>query len=209
MKKTLTLEECKALIGAILRHGSTKAKLTDHALVVCLLMSGADARTWTWQDAIANPLFQPFAVYEAIKKLAIGKRLTIFPYNHAGFKPAHWLNTTVRLQQAVFTALTPSPSPRGRGEKNKPLTTQEVTRRLKRYGKLAGIAPERLSLRTLVNSHQMYLDVFKDADVFAEALDLLRFGSERGRSPFFKKAQPKKEPRLHGLGRRHAYKIAG
>lgn len=77
MKKTLTLEECKALIGVILRHGSTKAKLTDHALVVCLLMSGADARTWTWQDAIANPLFQPFAVYEAIKKLAIGKRLTI------------------------------------------------------------------------------------------------------------------------------------
>ncbi len=199
MKKTLTLEECKALIGAILRHGSTKAKLTDHALVVCLLMSGADARTWTWQDAIANPLFQPFAVYEVIKKLAIGKRLTIFPYNHAGFKPAHWLNTTVRLQQAVFCG----------SSRNKALTTQEVTRRLKRYAKMAGIPVDLMSLRTLVNSHQMYLDVFKDADVFAEALDLLRFGNEHGRSPFFKKTQPKKEPRLHGLGRRHAYKIAG
>lgn len=189
--KTLTLEQLKNLIRAIADHATTGAKATDHALVVCLVMCGSDARTWTWQDALENPLFQPFAVYEAIKSIAITKKLTIFPFNHAGFKPAHWLNTTVRLQQAVFTA------------GSKPLTTQEVTRRLKRYGRLAGIPANLMNLRTLSNTHQMYLDVFKDADSFAEALDLLRFGSEPATlSPFFRSKQPKVSPRLHGIGRR-------
>ena len=66
MKQTLTLEQCKALIRSISTHGSKQAKAVDHALVVSVLMCGADARTWTWQDALANPIFQPFAVYEAI-----------------------------------------------------------------------------------------------------------------------------------------------
>lgn len=203
MKNTLTLEQIKTLIRVIAERGTKSARATDHALVVCLLMCGANVRTWTWQDALANPMFQPFAVYEAIKNIAISKKLSIFPYNHAGFKPAHWLNTSIRLQQAVFTSVTPSPSPRGRGEINQPLTTQEVTRRLKRYGKMAGIPAGQMNLRTVVNSHQMYLDVFGDADTFAEALDLLRFGNgSAARSPFFKKSQPKKEPRLHGIGRR-------
>jgi len=191
MKNTLTLEQCKNLIRVIAERGSKNTQATDHALVVCLLMCGANVRTWTWQDALANPMFQPFAVYEAIKNIAITKKLSIFPYNHAGFKPAHWLHTSIRLQQAVFTA------------GSKPLTTQEVTRRLKRYGKMAGIPAGQMNLRALVNSHQMYLDVFGDADTFAEALDLLRFGNEPAAlSPFFKKSQPKKEPRLHGIGRR-------
>ena len=152
MKQTLTLDQCKALIRSISEHGSKQAKAIDHALVVSVLMCGADARTWTWQDALANPIFQPFAVYEAIKQVAISKKLSIFPYNHAGFKHAHWINTAARLHRAVFTA------------DAKPLTTQEVTRRLKRYGKLAGISVTLMNLRTLSNSHQMYLDVFGDAD---------------------------------------------
>lgn len=193
--KTLTLEQCKSLLSVLAERGTE----VDHALVVCLLMIGADARTWTWQNALENPIFQPFAVYQSIKSVAISKKLSVFPFNHAGFRQAHWLNTTVRLQQAVFCGTS----------RNKALTTQEVTRRLKRYGKMAGIPVDLMSLRTINNTHQMFLDVFKDADVFAEALDLLRAGNERGRSPFFKKAQPKKEPRLHGLGRRHTYKIAG
>lgn len=194
MKHTLTLEECKSLIRVIAERGSKNAQATDHALVVCLLMCGADARTWTWQDALANPISQPFAVFEAIKNIAISKKLTIFPYNHASFQAAHWLNSTVRLQRAVFIAGATG---------NKPLTTQEVTRRLKRYGKMAGIPTGQINLRTLANSHQMYLDVFGDADTFAEALELLRFGNEPATlSPFFKKSQPKKEPRLHGIGRR-------
>ena len=194
---SLTLEQCKSLLRAISDHGSRSAKATDHALVVCLLMCGADARTWTWQDALANPIFQPFAVYEAIKNIAITKRLSIFPYNHSNFKAAHWINSTVRLQQAVFSVGA------------KPLTTQEVTRRLKRYGKLAGIPAGLMNLRTLANSHHLYLDVFGDADSFAEALDLIRFGSEVAcLSPFFKKDSPKQEPRLHGLGRRSFMRTA-
>lgn len=193
--KTLTLEQCKSLLSVLAERGTE----VDHALVVCLLMIGADARTWTWQNALENPIFQPFAVYQSIKSVVISKNLSVFPFSHASFRQAHWLNTTVRLQQAVFCGTS----------RNKALTTQEVTRRLKRYGKMAGIPVDLMSLRTINNTHQMFLDIFKDADVFAEALDLLRAGNEGGRSPFFKKAQPKKEPRLHGLGRRHAYKIAG
>ena len=137
------------------------------------------------------PIFQPFAVYEAIKQVAISKKLSIFPYNHAGFKHAHWINTAARLHRAVFTA------------DAKPLTTQEVTRRLKRYGKLAGISVTLMNLRTLSNSHQMYLDVFGDADTFAEALDLLRPGSQPAElSPFFQKQPEKADARLHGIGRR-------
>ena len=191
MKQTLTLDQCKALIRSISEHGSKQAKAIDHALVVSVLMCGADARTWTWQDALANPIFQPFAVYEAIKQVAISKKLSIFPYNHAGFKHAHWINTAARLHRAVFTA------------DAKPLTTQEVTRRLKRYGKLAGISVTLMNLRTLSNSHQMYLDVFGDADTFAEALDLLRPGSQPAElSPFFQKQPEKADARLHGIGRR-------
>lgn len=200
MKNTLTLEQIKNLIRVIAERGSKNAQATDHALVVCLLMCGSDARTWTWQDALANPIFQPFAVYEAIKNIAIFKKLTIFPYNHAGFKAAHWLNSTVRLQQAVFTA---DERTALRSAQSKPLTTQEVTRRLKRYGKMAGIPAGQMNMRALINSHQMYLEAFKDADTFAEALELLRFGNEPATlSPFFKKSQPKQQPRLHGLGRR-------
>lgn len=191
MKQTLTLEQCKALLRVIAEHGSKNAKAVDHALVVSVLMCGADARTWTWQDALANPIFQPFAVYEAIKNIAISKKLSIFPFNHAGFQAAHWLHATVRLQQSVFTV------------GSKPLTTQEVTRRLKRYGKLAGISAGLMNLRTLSNSHQMYLEVFGDADSFAEALEMIKFGDEQAAFSPFSTHKPKKaDGRLHGINRR-------
>lgn len=206
MKQTLSLDECKLMMAIINVKASDRSRATDRGLFVSLLTFGADARTWTWEDALYNVTDLPTAIYLAVREVATTKQLTILPYNHENFKPAHWMRGT-KLDHAVFTVGT------------KPLTTQEVTRRMKRFARLAGISPARVSLRTLCNTHQALSLEFADADQIADALDLPRLGMARTSSagetqrgaekpmkwnPAFAGTRVERSPRLHGIGRRSA-----
>jgi hypothetical protein len=199
MKKTLTFDECKTLMLVIAARGSMRSRESDRALVIGLLLCGNAARCWTWQDVFEQALDLPNAVYDAVRRVAISKRLTLIPVNHAGFQSAHWVRGT-KLEHAVFTV--------GRT----PLTTQEVTRRLKRYARIAGISPARMSLRTVANTHHDLLNLFGDADSAALALGLdagTRTPSA-GQLPAVKwnpvmtGTRVERDPRLHGVGRRSA-----
>ena len=190
--KFLTFSQCRDLLRAIDQHGGTHAKVTDRALVVSVLLCGNAARTWTWEDALQDILWMPYAVYQSIKAIAFHKQLSLFPFNHAGFTSAHWVRG-VRLQRAIFSIGV------------HPLTTQEVTRRLKRYATFAGVPVETVSLRTLDNTHHLLMNTYRDADVIAEELGIAyEVPSSRSTSFFATASSPKREPRLHGIGRRTA-----
>lgn len=192
MTKILTLEECRALYRAIGTRGSKRTQATDRALLTALILCGKDARTWAWSDVTESLFWMPLATFQAIKDMAIVKQLTIFPFNHAGFHAAHWIGGT-RLDHAVFSV------------GSKPLTTQEVTRRMKRYARLAGISCERVSLRTLCNTAQVLLDLYGDGDALADALGWAAVETNIP-APTMRFAMPaglfRRDPRLHGVGRR-------
>lgn len=205
-KQTLSLEECKLMLATINAKASERSRATDRGLFVSLLTFGSDARTWTWEDALYQVTNIPTPIYLAVREIATSKQLTILPYNHEHFKPAHWMRGT-KLDHAVFTV------------GSKPLTTQEVTRRLKRFARLAGIEPMRVSLRTVCNTHHLLTLEFTDADQIADALGLPRLGMARTSSagaaqrgaeepmkwnPAFTGTRVERSPRLHGIGRRSA-----
>ena len=206
-KQTLSLEECKLMLATINAKASERSRATDRGLFVSLLTFGGDARAWTWEDALYQVTDLPTPIYLAVREIATSKQLTILPYNHEHFKPAHWVRGT-KLDHAVFTVCT------------KPLTTQEVTRRLKRFARLAGIDAARVSLRTVRNTHQSLMAEFSDADQIADALGLPRLGMARTSSAmsaqrgaeqtmkwnpaFTTGTRVERSPRLHGIGRRSA-----
>jgi hypothetical protein len=226
--KMLSLEQCRAMIvsmrgshltpGPSLKGRGGRCSL-DYLLFVSLLLCGGRARTWTGEDALSDVLNMPMAVYEGLRAYAISRKLTIFPFNYAGFQKAHWVNGP-RLQNAIFTLTRPNPNPslkgrekKGRGE---PFGTHEVTRRLKRYARKAGLKVEDVSLRTVVNTHHFLLTVYGDADEAAEAVNLTPGPSPLGEGRIIPAAGSPaggvqetvhwefvdRDIRLHGIGRR-------
>jgi hypothetical protein len=208
MKQTLTLSECTTILQIIQSRGSMRSKATDRALFAALLICGGEARSWTWESVLYEALYLPTALFLALRDVATSKRLTMLPYTQSHFISAHWVHGTKR-EDAIFTV------------GSKPLTTQEVTRRLKRYARMAGIPSERMSLRTVCNTHSLFLDLFTDADHMAEALNLHALRVTRTSSagtvlPSVKwnfsatavKTRVERDPRLHGIRRRSALKPA-
>lgn len=198
-RKTLSLEQCKSVFRVIDTRGAKRSKATDRALFAALLLCGSAARVWTWRDVVETFLEIPYAAYTAIKQMAVAKQLTIFPFNYSGFTAAHWVRGT-KIDHAIFTVGAT------------PLTTQEVTRRMKRYARLAGIPSELMSLRTISNTHNLLLNLYGSADEAADALDIdfpamARTAISRKQSASFEwkpgaGSQVEHDPRLHGLGRR-------
>ena len=89
---------------------------------------------------------------------------------------AHWLHT-----------LTPGPSPKRRGE----YTTQEITRKIKRYARLAGLDPEQVNMRTLIRTGRALTRKY-DADYLMEHILPQPIQQTVAWRP------------LHGIGRRSA-----
>lgn len=204
MSKTLSLMQCSSILTVIETRGTKRAKATDKALFTSLLLCGADARTWTWQDVVETFLEMPYAAYQSIRNMAVAKQLAIFPFNHSHFTAAHWVRGT-KLQHAIFTVGAT------------PLTTQEVTRRMKRYARLAGIPSADMSLRTISNTSHLLRELYGDADAVADALGLVTVpgitrtptagNSARGSANSVKGfsvagTRVDRDPRLHGVGRR-------
>ncbi len=206
MKQVLSLDECKLMLATIQTKASERSRATDRGLFAALLTFGAEARVWTWEDALYQITGLPTAIYLAVREIATSKHLSILPYNHENFRTAHWARGA-KLEHAVFTV------------GSKALTTQEVTRRMKRYARLAGIDPARMSLRTLCNTHQSLLIACTSADQIAAALALPEIdrtwtsssgASQRGSDKPVKwntalaVTRVEQDPRLHGIGRRSA-----
>jgi hypothetical protein len=181
--KTLTIEQCRV----ILAH----TKEMDRALFVSLLLCGAKARTWTWEDALSDVLNIPMAVYEGLKGYAVSKKLTIIPFNHAWFTNAHWVNGP-RLQSAIF---------KGRNTL-RPYSTHEVTRRLKRYARKAGLKVEDVSLRTVVNTHHFLMAAYGSADEAGDAIIPAAGSQAGGFQETVNWEHVDRDHRLHGIGRR-------
>ena len=211
MKKSLTLDQTKRLLALTASSEDHRGHSQNRALFLAVLLCGAKARSWTWEDALSDAISMPFAEYYALRNMACDQRLTIFPFNHAGFSTAHWINGA-KLQNAVFTATG-----------KKALTTQEVTRRLKVYAKRAGIKASEMSLRTLSNTGESFQYLYGDADQIAELLGIADVTTVTGRippagttrqvssvkTPFLAvSVKVERDPRLHGLNRRSSMKTA-
>jgi len=189
--RTLTIEECRAMMA--------RMKQADRALFVSILLCGSKARTWTWGDVADKFLEMPMAMYQSFRALAVSRKLTLFPFNYAGFTSAHWVSGA-KLDSPIFT----SPS-----SKRKAWTTQEVSRRFNRYGRMIGV--DGVSLRVAANTHKSLLAGFGSADEAAEvlglspnltltpALSLPGRGGTRG----------SRDERLHGIGRRGSRRLSG
>lgn len=210
MPKTLTLMQCSSMLTAIETRGTKRAKASDLALFTSLILCGADARVWTWQDIVETFLVMPYAAYKSIRDMAIDKKLAIFPFNHSHFTAAHWVRGT-KIQHAVFSVGAT------------PLTTQEVTRRMKRYARLAGIPSELMSLRTISNTSHLLRELYGDADAVADALGMVTVPGiartptagilPRGSTPSVQwfpgqGTRVDRDPRLHGVGRRRSTRPA-
>src|SRR3990172_6696250 len=206
-KQTLSLEQIKALL--------IKMSASDKALFISLLLCGSKARRWTWEDALSDVVGLPLAVYSCLSTYAIEKKISIFPFNSHSFTfmTAHWLNGA-NMKRAIFKANSPhsSLSSKGRGE-FRPLTTQEVTRRMKRYARLAGLDIEDMSLRTVVNTHHLLLNVYGSADEAGEALGLSTsfmngrpsLGAGVRWTGIGTRPSKSRDPRLHGINRRKPF----
>ena len=188
---SLTIDQCKSMMA--------RMKENDRALFISILLCGAQARTWTWGDVVEKFLEMPMAAYQAFRDLAVSRKLTLFPFNYAGFTSAHWVSGA-KLDSPIFT----SPS-----SKRKAWTTQEVSRRFNRYGRMIGV--DGVSLRVAANTHKSLLAGFGSADEAAEvlglspnltltpALSLPGRGGTRG----------SRDERLHGIGRRGSRRMSG
>lgn len=216
MKKSLTLDQAKRLLALTAASDTNRGNPENRALFLAVLLCSAKARSWTWENALSDVINMPFAVYYALRDMAVAKKLTIYPFSHAGFSTAHWINGA-KLQNAVFTATG-----------KKALTTQEVTRRLKVYARRAGIKPSEISLRTLSNTGESFRNLYGDADQIAELLGIAdvttvtrrtppagttrRTQKAEGRvqtaelsvgTPFLAASvKVERDPRLHGMNRR-------
>ncbi len=204
MKKSLTLDQVKRLLALTASSEHWRGHSQNRALFLAVLLCGAQARSWTWEDALNDVIHMPIAVYYALRDMACDKKLTIFPFNHAGFTSAHWISGA-KLQNAVFTATG-----------KKALTTQEVTRRLKVYARRAGIKASEMSLRTLANTGKSFQNLYGDADRIAEVLGVADVTTVTRRTPpagttvkssvqtpfLAASVKVERDPRLHGLNRR-------
>ncbi|HAR46109.1 MAG TPA: hypothetical protein DCS05_08050 [Nitrospiraceae bacterium] len=168
MKTILSIEQCKVLMNHM--------KNADQALFLSLLLCGAEARTWTWEAALEKVLDLPTAVYEALRALAMERQLALFPSSFAGFTQAHWVRQETKLQTPIFKASLPlsssrTSSPQVRNAlRSQALTTQEVTRRMKRYARLAGLEENQMNLRTALNTHRWLLKSYGSAESASDAI---------------------------------------
>lgn len=236
MKKSLTLDQTKRLLALTASSEQRRGHPQNRALFLAVLLCGAPARSWTWEDALSDVIGMPFAVYYALRDMACDKKLSIFPFHHARFDSAHWISGS-KLQNAVFTSGSRYAA-KNKGAATRspelPLTTQEVTRRLKVYGRRAGIKASEMSLRTLANTGESFQNLYGDADRIAELLGIAdvttvtrrtppagttrRMQKAEGRvqtaessvmAPFLSvSVKVERDPRLHGLNRRSSMKTA-
>ena len=190
MKKTLLIDQCVALLSAISSRGTKRARILDRTLVISLLLFGGHARLLTWGDLIDNLSNTPYAVFDAIRVLALSQRLMIAPFNTASFKSSDWRSSTIAGCPIFSVSITP-------------LTTQEITRRLKRYARLSGIPETYASLRTLSNTHQMLLRTYGNSEAVADALGLPTIWDRPSRDQLSQSSI--RDPRLHGIGRRGGF----
>jgi hypothetical protein len=196
MKKILLIEQCIALLNIIPVYGTKRTRILDKALVISLLLSGGSARLWTWTHVEENLSDLPYAAFDAIRVLASSRKIMIAPLNYSEFYNRDWINGLV-TDYPIFSVSTT------------PLTTQEITRRTKRYGRLAGISDDYLNLRTLSNTHQALLRMYGDGETVARVLRLPTIWDiQLPEEKLFRhsaETQPERiprDPRLHGIGRR-------
>jgi hypothetical protein len=145
----------------------------------------------------------------------------------------------VPLQDAIFTAKSgvmlsmnskTKEITRTKVANAEPLGTHEVTRRIKRYARLAGIRTVDASLRTVLHTHKMLVDLYPNSDKLAEVLGLKVSASLQTQVPALRPApvqagsqaqslewspargsqatQRVRDRRLHGIGRRNKSVIA-
>lgn len=183
-QQPLTLEETKKLLTAI-RLSGPKAK-NDFALIISLLFCGRKARTWTWGTALRTVVDLPADVYNALREMAILKRLNITLSQRDYEK--HWGSGL--WGHAIFRA----------SHKFTPFTTTEVSRRIKRYAKRAGIKSS-INLRTIINTHHILRKQFGSADL-ASPFIIEGQVYPSNRLPVHAAAERSRDPRLHGIGRR-------
>ncbi len=193
--KSLTLEQCKAIIALI--HPSPLGRgMVDRALFISLLLCGGKARTWTWDEALDQALNLPLAVYGVLRALATVKKLVLEPIKPDRFSKAYWV-MGANLSSPIFT----SPSSHG-----KPWTTHEVTRRLKRYARIAGLNASAMNLRMVVNTHHCFRAAYGSMDETAEMLCLSSppYSPTRDRGQARPQGHEDWKTHLHGIGRRSA-----
>lgn len=193
MRKTLSIDQIRALLTVISRRGTKRARILDRALIISVLLSGSGIRLWTWKNLFENLSDTPYAAFDAIRILALSRRLVIVPFNSVGFKPHDWgVNKTAN--SPIFSVYAT------------PLTTQEITRRMKRYARLAGIPEVDANLRTLNNTYQMLLRTYGNSEAAAHALGLPTIWDRPSQEQF--SHLPIRDPRLHGIGRRGRIRTA-
>ncbi len=183
-QQPLTLEETKKLLTAI-RLSGPKAK-NDFALIISLLFCGRKARTWIWGAVLRTVMDLPADVYNALREMKILKHLDITLSQRDYEK--HWGSGL--WGHAVFRA----------SRKSTPFTTTEVSRRIKRYAKRAGIKST-VNLRTIINTHHILRKQFGSADL-ASPLIIEGQSYPAKRLPIHATAERSRDPRLHGIGRR-------
>lgn len=181
------IDQVGAMLAVISKCGTKRARILDHALIISILLSGSGIRLWTWKNLFENLSDTPYAVFDAMRSLALSRQLVIFPFNSVGFKTYDWGINKIGNAPIFSVSATP-------------LTTQEITRRMKRYARLAGVPEIDANLRALNNTHQMLLRTYGNPEAVAYALGLPTIWDRPSRDQF---SQPSiRDPRLHGIGRR-------
>lgn len=187
MRKVLSMNQCIDLLEVISACGTKRVRVLDRAFLISILLSGSRSRQWTWKYFLENLSDAPYEVFDAIRMLALSRRLVVAPFNSIGFHADKWGSNAV-MDYPIFSF------------SKTPLTTQETTRRVKRYARLAGFPEFDANLRILNNTHQMLLRTYGDSEAVAYALGLPTIWDRPSRDQF---SQPSiRDPRLHGIGRR-------
>lgn len=199
-RRTLTLEQCRALLALTLLSPKGRGREIDHALVMGLLLVGSEIRTWTWEVFEEKLTSLPSGVYEAFKVLAKQQKVKLFAIKNEWFTKAHWIGGRGVVKKFIFT-LTPTLA---RSARESAWTTQEVSRRLHRFGRMAGIVD--CNLRLLVNTHHLLIDLYGDAEAASEQLSVGTVGGNLSPASSLKgQGRLKAEPRLHGMFRRSSF----
>src|SRR5579859_4265166 len=76
IRTTLSLEQCNTL--------TAQMSLRDKSLFLALLMCGAEARMWTWMNAIEKSLDMPIALWFVLRDYAGSRGLVISPFADRG-----------------------------------------------------------------------------------------------------------------------------